>query len=91
MFGILSNFYAETHDNELGGVLGGFDTSFSGKPFEPAAWQDWIKAVQKITSSEQITEEEARQAMLVLMKDYDAHDGFDLKKVIQYFSQESKS
>ncbi len=87
MFNKLSGYYAKTRNNELGAMLGGFDTSFGGKPFDPAAWHDWVTAVKKVTPSENITEEEAHKAMLVLMREYNEHHGFKLKEVIEYFSR----
>jgi hypothetical protein len=87
MFDALSNHYAEMHDNELGAMLGGFDKSHRGKPFDPAAWHDWIDAVRKVTSNETITENEALKAMLVLLKEYNDHHGFDLSKVIEFFDK----
>jgi len=87
----LSEYYSKTHNDDVGGMLGGFDTSFAGKPFDPAAWGDWEKAVRKVTPNANITEEEARKAMLVLMKEYNEHHGFDLTRVIEYFSQQNSS
>ena len=95
VFQILQEYWNKTRDEELGGILGGLNPwsplSKDERPGDPAAWQDWLDAVEKVSSNEYITEEEARKAMLVLLKEYNDHHGFDLKKTIQYFSHEVSS
>jgi hypothetical protein len=88
MVSTLSGYYAKTHNDELGGMLGGFDTSIGGRPFDPAAWDDWISAVRKISKKDNLSEEEIKKAILFLLKEYNEHHGFDLKEVIEYFSIE---
>jgi hypothetical protein len=90
MFRELSSYYAKTHNNEVGDMLGGFDTSFTGKPFDAAAWTDWLNAVHKVNTNEYLSEKEALKAMLVLLKEYNDHHGFKLKNVIKYYSHKNK-
>ncbi len=51
---------------------------------DPAAWHDWLTAVAKVTPKEEISETEAGEAMLVLLREY--HHGFDLREVIEHFT-----
>lgn len=76
-----------THDDELGDVMAGYDYTTEGKPFDPAAWEDWRKSIQKITKRDQITAEETHQAMLLFIKKYNDHQGFNLKKVIKFLDK----
>jgi hypothetical protein len=57
-------------NKELGMMLGGFSPQvFIGlKTADPAAWQDWIDAVNKVTKNKYITEAEAKKAMIILLK-----------------------
>jgi hypothetical protein len=87
----LSGYYFQTHDNELGGILGGLDTTSIGKPFDPAAWVDWVKAIRIITSNEvDITQSEANKAIIELLKEYSSH-GFKLEKVIKYVNEQLRA
>lgn len=87
MYGFFSNYYFMTHHDEMGALLGEFTILEDGIPGDPAAWEDWSESVQKITKRKQITEDEALQAMLVLMKEYNDHQGLSLKKVIKYLEK----
>ncbi len=91
MFHKLTRYYETTHNNELGGMLGGFDTSLNGKPFDRAAWHDWLKAVKKVTLNEEVTQDEAFKATLFLLKEYNDHHGFELSEVIAHFEKQIKS
>ena len=90
IFKILDNYYDKTHNDELGALLSGLNPHLFKKRIsaDPAAWDDWMDAVQKVTPRENITEDEARKAMLMLMKEYNDHHGFDLEEVIKYFKQQ---
>ena len=89
VFKILDDYYDRTHNDELGAMLGGLNPNLFQDQMsaDPAAWDDWIDAVRKVTQNEYITEEEARTAMLVLMKGYNDHHGFDLSDVIEFFGK----
>lgn len=88
MFATLASYYTKTHNDELGGMLGGFDNSFGGKPFDPAAWNDWVEAVKKVSTKDDISEEDAKKAIILLLQEYNDHHGFDLSDVTKYFTNE---
>jgi hypothetical protein len=50
MFYFLDALYQRTHSNDLGGFLGGFRKLNDGKPADPAAWSDWIEAINRVLS-----------------------------------------
>jgi hypothetical protein len=86
IFGILDGYWENSHNSELGILLGGFTfwhpLSNDEKTADPAAWKDWIDAVRKITVSDSINNIEALQASVYLMKEYNDHQGFQLNEVI---------
>ena len=88
IFKKLSEFYQSSHDDETGKLLGDIDPTFklyeSAKTADPAAWHDWLKAVDTVTLAEDVTETEARAAILALMDEYNRHHGFKLKHAIKY-------
>jgi len=89
-FNILVEFWRKTQDDQLAAVLGGLNPeplSEGTVTTDPAAWHDWVDAVKKVTSNENITESEAQQAMLVVMREYRDHDGLDLTNVIDFLNK----
>ena len=74
LIGELSYSEPDTHTNTIG----------TG---DPAAWYDWIKAVSKITPNEQITQEEAKKAIIELMMEYNKQ-GFSLSKTIDCIKEQ---
>ena len=48
MFLYLEELYNNTHSGDLAGFLGGMVLASDGKTMDPAAWNDWIRAVNKI-------------------------------------------
>ncbi len=48
MFFFLENLYVITKDNSLGGFLGSMQLLRDGRPADPAYWQDWEKAIEKV-------------------------------------------
>ncbi len=91
MFCILDEYWNKTKQRDLGEMLGEFSRSLfiDKKPADPAAWQDWVNAVQKVTLNESITRKDAYQAMLLLLQDYNDNQGFDLAEVIDHFRQQN--
>lgn len=88
IFNILDDYYKKTLNDELGIILGGLDPNLfvDLKTADPAAWHDWIRTVKKITTNENITKEEALKAMILLLKQYNDNEGFDLADVIEHFA-----
>jgi hypothetical protein len=48
MFNYLENLYFLTNSDDLGGFLGSMTLLPDGKPIDPAIWNDWRAAVQKV-------------------------------------------
>lgn len=49
MYAFLENYYNQTgHPDEVGLILGDLRILESGKTVDPAAWQDWLSAVEKV-------------------------------------------
>lgn len=46
----LERFYERTQSDDVGGLLGDMMLRENGTTADPAAWEDWIKSVQKITA-----------------------------------------
>lgn len=90
MFRELSTYYKKTYNDELGAMLGGFDTAINGKPIDPAAWVDWSDAVKKVTKRENLSSIDVNTAIIKLLQEYNDHHGFKLKDVIRYFKKREK-
>lgn len=86
MYDSLLKYYQETHDNELGAMLGGFECIHGEKPFDPAAWNDWKRAIVSVNREETYSRSDTLQAIRILLKEYDEHHGFNLKNVLDHFS-----
>jgi hypothetical protein len=91
VYEVIGDYYHLYHDDEAGMLLGDIDPWYiiakGAKTADPAAWHDWLDAINKVTLEDNLSEEEAQKAMLVLMKEYTNHHGFNLKKAISYFSK----
>jgi hypothetical protein len=48
MIFFLESLYERTQSDEIGGLLGSLQLMDDGRPFDPAAWQDWLEAVEKL-------------------------------------------
>ncbi|QDV38819.1 hypothetical protein [Tautonia plasticadhaerens] len=48
MYAYLEGLYAETKADYLGGLLGGMSLLEDELSADPAAWQRWIEAVEKV-------------------------------------------
>lgn len=49
MFLFLEAHYDRTGSDELGALLGGLALDQDGQPMDPAAWTDWLNAVQEVS------------------------------------------
>jgi len=47
MVAFLQDYYKRTGSDDVGGLLGGLSLLPDGSTADPAAWQDWLRAVQK--------------------------------------------
>ncbi len=47
MFYFLEDCYLRTKSDEIGGMLGGMAFLGDGITADPAAWHDWLKAVER--------------------------------------------
>ncbi|HEY9262181.1 hypothetical protein [Chitinophaga sp.] len=50
----LDALYERTKSADLAGFLGGFQLLADGTSADPAAWQDWMIAVNKVLSEKKI-------------------------------------
>jgi hypothetical protein len=48
MFRFLEQWYERTKADELGGMLGSMALLPDGSTADPAAWKDWLKAVDHV-------------------------------------------
>jgi len=48
MFKFLEAYYARGKADEIGILLGQLAIAADGKPMDPAAWNDWLKAVDQV-------------------------------------------
>jgi len=48
MYKFLENEYEMTGSNDIGGMLGGMSMLDDGGTADPAAWEEWLKSVEKI-------------------------------------------
>ena len=93
---ILDEYYQESQDDEAGALLHDLDPNpirlnTGAKTADPAAWGDWIDALNKVTPNGILTKTEAEKSIIVLMEEYNAHHGFKLKKAIRYFQKRLKT
>jgi hypothetical protein len=49
MYAFLDAFYSRTKSDDVGGLLGDMSFLVDGGTADPAAWNDWLRAVKKIT------------------------------------------
>jgi hypothetical protein len=47
MVAFLQDHYERTGSDDVGGLLGGLSMLPDGSTADPAAWQDWLKALHK--------------------------------------------
>jgi hypothetical protein len=94
MYNLLESYYLSNKNNELAPVLAGFSIHPSPPDHiisdDQAAWYDWIDAVRKITKSNELSEKETLDAMIILLKEYNDHHGFELSEVIDHFEKQTK-
>jgi len=48
MYKFLEHEYEMTGSNDIGGMLGSMSLLDDGGTADPAAWEDWIKSVEKV-------------------------------------------
>lgn len=52
MYSYLERLYKMTKADELGGMLGSMSLLPDGQPADPAAWSDWLLAVEEATAGQ---------------------------------------
>jgi len=85
MFYMLDDHYWEkTKNDSLGGMLSDLSPHiFVGCiSADPAAWDDWINSVKKITEAELLTDKEALQASIVFLEFYMTEFGFEIGWIV---------
>jgi hypothetical protein len=48
MFAFLEGYYETTKSDDVGGLLGGLSLLGDGSTADPAYWQEWQEAIQKV-------------------------------------------
>jgi hypothetical protein len=69
----LDIYYQKTKSDDLGGFLGGIDLTIDDRTMDPAAWNEWIDSIEKITKDRvttELTHEEAYRAMIEFLNIY---------------------
>ncbi len=51
MIYFLDQYYQQTQADDLGALLGSLQLLSDGMPIDPALWDDWLMAVEKVLSS----------------------------------------
>jgi hypothetical protein len=52
MYKFLENEYHLTKSDDIGGLLGGMSLLENGSTADPAAWGDWLNAIEKASSND---------------------------------------
>jgi len=81
MYSLLNDLYWEkTKNDSLGGMLSSLNPYIYANwiTADPAAWEDWIDSVKKITDAEFLTHKEALQASIVFLEFYMTEFGFEI-------------
>lgn len=72
----LDKYYFKTYADDIGDLVGDMVFLQDGKPVDPAAWSDWIRALEKAGQSDKadkndlISIEEAYAAMTYYLENY---------------------
>ena len=48
MLHFLEGYYERTHGEEIAAMLGGLAINEDGSPIDPAAWDDWLGAIEQV-------------------------------------------
>ena len=51
----LEKYFERTKSDEIGSILGDLQISGDGKPFDFAAWDEWLGCVERILNEDQPT------------------------------------
>ncbi|MGD1901946.1 MAG: hypothetical protein ACFB9N_06875 [Geitlerinemataceae cyanobacterium] len=52
MYEFLNDFYDRTKSDEVGGLLGEMSLLGDGSTADPAAWEDWLRCIEKIENGQ---------------------------------------
>jgi hypothetical protein len=86
MYFMLDAYYWEkTKSDSLGGMLGDL-SPYMAKGYisaDPAAWEDWIDSVKKISNADLLTHDEVFQVIIVFLDFYMSEFGFDIGVILE--------
>ncbi|MEK6733572.1 MAG: hypothetical protein AABY27_00490 [Pseudomonadota bacterium] len=51
MFNFLEAYYNRTKSDDIGSLLGDLQLLDDKQPADPAAWRDWLEAIQNVVKS----------------------------------------
>ena len=61
MYVFLDSYYFQMNKpDEIGALLGDLRILLDGKPVDPAAWDDWLVAVQKVLDDKTLQQKDER-------------------------------
>ena len=86
MYFLLRDYYWETTKNDsLGGMLGDLSPYIAEGYIsaDPAAWEDWIDSVKKVSDNNLLKHEEALQAIIVFLEFYMTEFGFNIGWILE--------
>ncbi len=73
----LDNYYKHTKSDDVGSLLGGIQFSDDNSTMDPAAWDDWVNCVMKVSKKQKkdcadtnLTYTEAFKSMICFLKNY---------------------
>ena len=50
----LEGYWERTNSDDVGGLLGELQFHAEGGTFDPAAWHDWVKAVEEVLKKNKV-------------------------------------
>ena len=86
MFFMLDQHYwTSTKNDSLGQLLGSLNPYLfiGSKTADPAAWEDWIDSITRITDASLLSPDEALKACMVFLEFYMSEFGFDVGWILE--------
>jgi len=93
VIGILEELWESTHNDQLQRLLGDIQPGAIDlregelSTGDPAGWHDWVKAIDQVTENNRISYDEAKQAIVILMSEYNKQ-GFHLQEIIDHINNQ---
>ena len=84
-FRYLDKLYDQEPDETLGDLLSSMNPYLftDSSSADPATWFDWVKCIDSITKSDQISSNEAFQAMIYFLRFHEQEFGYDFSGIIK--------